>query len=443
MRLSGWGRHPVMDCTFARTRTRRDVADLVGRDGTLIARGNGRSYGDAALNRTLTVSMLAMDRMEAFDETTGLLTCESGVLLADLLDVFVPRGWMPAVVPGTALVTVGGMVAADVHGKNDHRDGSFGRHVDSLVVLVASGEALHCSRTENHDLFHATVGGMGLTGVILSASFFLRRIETAWVESDTTATRDLEDTMALFEEARDAPCSVAWVDCTATGARTGRSLVSRGRLAEVDALPPALARNPLRAKRPRTLDVPFDGPPGLLNGATVRVFNALYYRAGRLRAGSRLVHFHAFFFPLDRIGSWNRLYGRRGFAQYQCVLPGSESRRGLPELLECVASTRGGSFLAVLKRLGGRTGGLLSFPMPGYTLALDVPIRSGTARLMEALDRITHSHGGRVYLAKDAWCTPESLRLGYPQWAAFQRVREAVTGGTMKFASALSERIGL
>ena len=442
MRLSGWGRHPVVECPVEPVREWRDVPRLVDQDGTLIARGNGRAYGDAALNRNRTLSMLGMDRVLGFDHVTGLLTCESGVLLKTILESFLPRRWMPVVVPGTAWVTVGGMIAADVHGKNHHRDGSFGAHVESFSVLTGDGETVRCSRSENADLFHATVGGMGLTGVIGTASFRMRRIETGYVGVETFSAGDLEATMGLFEASRHSEFSVAWIDCMARGTSLGRSLHFRGTLLGQEALPHEVAGDRYRLER-RSLAVPFDAPAALLNGRSVSVFNALYYHVDRLR-GSRLrpKSIGSYFFPLDRIADWNRLYGRRGFAQYQCVLPKGESQAGILALLERVTQSRSGSFLAVLKLLGGQGAGVMSFPLEGFTLALDVPIRPGTAELLEALDDITHRHGGRVYLAKDAFCRPERLRQGYPHLDAFQVVRGA-TGAAGKFTSVLSDRLGL
>ena len=443
MKLSGWGRYPVVDCRMKRLRERDALPGLLGRGGTLIARGNGRSYGDAALNPDLTLSMLAMDRMQAFNAENGLLTCESGVLLADVLDTFLPRGWFPRVAPGTKFVTVGGMAAADVHGKNHHRDGSFGAHVESLTLATADGEVRTCSRTEHADLFHATVGGMGLTGVILSVSFRLKPVETAFVMAETVAARDLDETMAVFEASRDWPYSVAWVDCLARGAKLGRSLVTRGAFMARGALPAQLAREPLRPARTSRLAVPVDAPSGLLNRASIGLFNALHYRRGRTRSGARPVHYETFFFPLDRLEAWNRLYGRRGFVQYQCVLPKAESPAGIGALLERSATAGQGSFLAVLKLFGPGGEALLSFPMEGYTLALDFPMRPGTLALLEALDEITHRHGGRIYLAKDARCAPERLARGYPRRAAFDAIRAEAAGAPPKFASTLSRRLAL
>ena len=443
MKLCGWGRHPVVDCELARLREREDIPALLARSGTLIARGNGRSYGDAALNANLTVSMLAMDRMEAFDAASGLLTCEAGVLLADILDTFVPRGWFPPVVPGTKFVTVGGMIAADVHGKNHHREGSFGAHVESLTLATADGRLHECSRAQRPQLFRATIGGMGLTGIVVSAAFRLRRIETSYLSAETVAASSLEQTMALFEASAHWQHTVAWLDTLAQGAQRGRSLLTRGDFMPRASLSARLAQDPLRRAPKARLKMPFDAPSALLNRASIRVGNALLYHRGRLRAGPRPTHFDGFFFPLDGIGAWNRLVGRRGFVQYQCVLPRAESAAGIALLLERVAKARQAPFLAVLKLLGAGAEGTMSFPMEGYTLTLDFPMRKGVLALMAELDEITHRHGGRIYLAKDACSAKERLRQGYPQSETFRRERAAEADAAPKFASALSTRLAL
>ncbi len=443
MKLSGWGRHPVLDCRLEHLRGCEGLPDLLERSPTLIARGNGRSYGDAALNPDLTLSMLKMDRMQSFDEETGLLTCEAGVLLADILDVFVSRGWFPPVVPGTKFVTIGGMIAADVHGKNHHRDGSFGAHVKSLLLMTADGETQTCSRTKNADLFRATLGGMGLTGVILSASFRLKPIETAFITEETVASRDLDETMALFEASANWPYNVAWIDCLARGKKQGRALLMRGRFMERQALPPRLMSDPFRPAITRQFTVPVDAPAMLLNRFTIRIFNELYYRSSAMLSRTHPVHFDRFFFPLDRLQEWSRLYGRRGFVQYQCVLPKGESSIGIRAVLDRISTLGQGSFLAVLKLFGPTGEGLLSFPMEGYTLTLDFPLRSGTRTLLAGLDEIVHRHGGRIYLAKDACSTPERVRQGYPQQNTFNAIRTEATGPVHKFASALSQRLAL
>ena len=443
MKLSGWGRYPVLSCRLAHLRERKELDGVLNGNATVIARGNGRSYGDAALNPDLTLSMRGMDRMQAFDANTGLLTCEAGVLLADVLATFVPRGWFPSVVPGTKFVTIGGMIAADVHGKNHHRDGSFGSHVGSLTLATSAG-VVHCSRAENAELFRATLGGMGLTGVILAASFRLRRLETAFVSEEISATGNLDETMALLESSADWPYSGAWIDCLARGGQRGRSLVVRSAFMVREALPARFSAAPLAVPARPRWTVPFDAPSALLNPVSIRAFNEWYFRRGAGSHGARPVHFNRSFFPLDGVGAWNRLYGRRGFVQYQCVLPKGESSTGLSALLDRVAAAgRAGqvSFLAVLKLFGAQGEGLLSFPMEGYTLALDFPMRSGTLALLASLDEITHRHGGRVYLAKDACSSAELVREGYPLLPVFSRIRAETAGA--KFTSALSRRLRL
>lgn len=442
MKLSGWGKYPVVDCQLASCRSVHDLSSLFGRAETLIPRGNGRSYGDAALNPDLTLSMLAMNHLQNFDQTTGLLTCEAGVLLSDILEVFVPRGWLPAVMPGTKFVTVGGMIASDVHGKNHHHSGTFGRHVDSIELALADGTIRRCSRTENSNIFHATIGGMGLTGVILSANFRLIPIETAYLREETVVAANLDQTMALFEASAEWPYAVAWVDCLAKGLQQGRALVSRAEHLKRADLPARLQETPLAAHRRGGHRVPVDAPPGLLNRISVSLFNKAYYAWGAAHADERVIHYDPFFFPLDRLLEWNRLYGRRGFVQYQCVLPKKESAGGLSALLERISGSGAGSFLTVLKLLGPRGEGLLSFPMEGYTLALDFPIKRGTLELMAELDIITARHGGRVYLAKDARTSREGIRDGYDRLEEFAQLR-ASAGGKTKLASSMSERLEL
>ena len=440
--LSGWGRYPIYGCRLAILRREEQLAEWAA-TRTLIARGNGRSYGDAALNPELTLSMLAMDRLITFDANRGVLSCEAGVLLADLLQLYAPQGWFPPVVPGTAEVTVGGMIASDIHGKNHHRDGSFGSHVESLRLATGNGDILTCSREENADLFRATIGGMGLTGVILSARFRMCRIESQYVRTETLGTPDLDATMETLNASDDWRYSVAWIDGSAKGSDLGRGLVSRGDFAtrgEFSAQPSAYgSRSGARGQ----LSIPAVFLSMGLNPVSVRLFDACYNRVGRLRKGARLVHHTSFFFPLDRVQGWNRLYGGRGFVQYQCVLPVSQSSHGLRAILDHVAASGHMAYLGVLKLLGPQGEGMLSFPMPGYTLALDFPMRPGTLELLNSLDEITADHGGRVYLAKDACCRPEHLRDGYADLALFKDVRQHSTNARCEFSSAMSQRLGL
>ena len=407
--LSGWGRYPIRECRLATLRREEQLAEW-SQTKTLIARGNGRSYGDAALNPELTLSMLAMDRLLAFDANRGVLSCEAGVLLADLLRVYAPHGWFPPVVPGTADVTVGGMIAADVHGKNHHRDGSFGAHVESLRLAAGNGDVLTCSREENPDLFRATLGGMGLTGVVLSARFRMCRIESEHVRTETLGTPDLDATMETLAASNDWHYSVAWIDGSAKGGNLGRGLVSRGDFATRDDLSGQSSGYRSRGPVSRQLPTP-TLLSGALNPASVRLFDALYNRVGRFRTGPRLVHHTSFFFPLDRLQQWNRLYGRRGFVQYQCVLPVLRSSRGLRAILERVAASDHIAYLAVLKLLGPKGEGMLSFPLPGYTLALDFPMRPGTLELLDSLDEVTTALGG-AGLPSEGCALPTGPRAG-------------------------------
>jgi FAD/FMN-containing dehydrogenase len=412
-------------CQVFRPERRAGVAETLAAKAapTFIARGLGRSYGDAALNADGGVIVHdRIDRMLDFDPARGVLQCEAGVSIADIIRGWLPRGWFPPVTPGTKFVTVGGAIAADVHGKNHHRDGTISAFVDELSLLTADGETLRCSRTERPDVFWATVGGMGLTGMILDARLRLRPVESAWLSVDYRKARDLDETLGVFASSdAGSQYSVAWIDCLARGRATGRAVIMHGDHASAAAVR-AAGRAPFAIPRRRGLSVPIDLPGIFLNPLTMRLFNAVYYAAhGDARA--RLVDFERFFYPLDGIAHWNRLYGRHGFAQYQVVLPPDEGPRGLRMLLERLSGSGRPSFLAVLKRLGPANAGLLSFPREGYTLALDLPARAGVADFLRELDRLVLARGGRVYLAKDATTTPHSLRAMYPRLDEFRAVK--------------------
>jgi FAD/FMN-containing dehydrogenase len=440
MKLAGWGRYPVHETCLHAPRTEAALLELI-QQGGLIARGNGRSYGDSAVSRRNTVHMRHFNRMVAFDPTSGQLTAEAGVLLGDVITAFLPRGWFPWVTPGTKFVTLGGMVAADVHGKNHHCYGSFGHCVDWIDVIGADGRTLRCSRQQNTELFDWTIGGMGLTGVILRVAFRLRRVETAWVRQFTIPAANLDAAMAVFEREQNTTYSVAWIDCLRSGGGLGRSLVMLGEHARLEELSGDQRQRPFGARIRRKLTVPINAPSGLLNSVTVRTFNGLYYWNGTRKAGTRLVDWDSYFYPLDAIPGWNRIYGRKGFAQFQCVLPLESSRAGLGALLELTSRAAAGSFLAVLKRFGAQQS-RFSFPMEGYTLALDFPVNRDTLALMTALDGITIEHGGRIYLAKDSRMTAEMLRSSDPRTEHFIRMRDGA-GLRASFQSQQSQRLAL
>jgi FAD/FMN-containing dehydrogenase len=436
MRVSGWGRFPQVETHCVDMRDVADARAALADHASLIARGNGRSYGDAALNASCVLSTTRSDRILAFDPASGCVTVEAGLLLADLLDFAVPRGWFPPVMPGTKLVTIGGMIAADVHGKNHHFAGTFSRHVESLLLMMADGSIRRCLPGQEDELFEATCGGMGLTGIILEATIRLMRIESTSLRQETLRARDFDEAMALCEDSAGHSYSVAWIDCLARGSALGRALIYRGEHAgkdEAGATPLAVPARQLRR-------MPFDLPQMVLNPWSVRAFNEFYYR--RARPGIALVDYETFFFPLDALLDWNRLDGRSGFTQHQCVIPKAASRAAIRALLERVSAAGYGSFLAVLKLFGGEGNGLLSFPREGYTLTLDFPRNPATLALLRELDAIVADHGGRLYLAKDARADAAMMRSGYSRLDRFKRVRDA-WDPQRKFASAQSQRLDL
>ena len=438
MKLSGWGGYPVADCPVSAPRN-EDALREIQAQGRLIARGNGRAYGDSAMSHNQTVSMERFDRMIAFDAETGLLTAEAGVELGDVVDAFLPHGWFPAVTPGTKFVTLGGMAAADVHGKNHHVDGGFSNFVDWVEVLDADGNITRAAPGD--DLFDWTMGGMGLTGVILRLAMRLRPVETGWIKQVSKSAPNLKAAMAAFEAAPDAPYSVAWIDCLSRGDALGRSIVMLGEHAPLGTLPNKFRQTPFGPPPRRKRSIPFNAPGFALNTWTVRTFNAAYYRMGAQKAGTTFVPWDTYFYPLDGILGWNRIYGRRGFVQFQCVLPDDSARQGLEALLTATANVGQGSFLAVLKKLGPE-GGRFAFPMPGYTLALDFPVTDKVLALMAELDQITLDHGGRFYLAKDARLAADTLRAADPRSESFAQMRR-ISGASSAFSSMQSERLGL
>ncbi|MEY8801676.1 FAD-binding protein [Leisingera sp. XS_AS12] len=439
--LAGWGNFPVKETTLLAPRSEHQLIDLLASNPSVIARGNGRAYGDSAIGAPTTVHMRHFNKMLAFDANTGLLEAESGVLLGDIIAAVLPRGWFPLVVPGTKFVTLGGAIAADVHGKNHHRDGSFRNCLVWIDVLGADGVVRRCSPEQNLEMFDWTAGGMGLTGIILRAAIRLRRVPSAWIRQQTLPAVDLGDAMQALERSVDASYSVAWIDCLARGAQLGRSVVMLGEHATPEELPPQQAAQPLTARRVSGRPLPRPFPSFLLNRYSVRAFNAAYYWAGQRRAEFQIADCDSYFFPLDALLGWNRIYGRKGFMQFQCVLPPDQASNGLRALLEETSSAGQGSFLAVLKRLGPGAGPF-SFPMEGYTLALDFPVSRRSLALMERLDRITLAHGGRFYLAKDSRMSADVLRQSDSRVEAFKEMRQA-GGLSGRFRSAQSQRLSL
>lgn len=468
--VTGWGRTAPTAARLIRPRNYEEAAAAVracGARGT-VARGLGRAYGDAAQNAGGAVlDMTGLDRIHAIDADGGTVLCDAGVSLHRLMEVLLPLGWFVPVTPGTRYVTVGGAIGADIHGKNHHVSGSFSRHVVSFELLTADGRIRTVSR--GTPLFDATAGGMGLTGVILTATVRLQPVETAWMTVDTERARDLDDLMArLTATDHRHRYSVAWIDLLARGAAMGRAVLTRGDHAPLDALGTPGApgtpgtfprgsharrarrarRNPL-AFRPSRLpaapdipDIPDVLPDGLLGRASVGLFNELWYRhAPRARIGE-LQRLSAFFHPLDGVPHWNRIYGRAGFVQYQFVV-GYGEEDAVRRIVRRIAEHRCPSFLAVLKRFGDADPGWLSFPVPGWTLALDIPAGlPGLAAFLDELDEEVAAAGGRVYLAKDARLRPDLLFAMYPRLEEFRALRAELDPRGV-FVSDLSRRLAL
>lgn len=410
-----WGLYPRATQAIRRLADRdRPLPEFTG---TALPRGNGRSYGDSCLNPQGTLlHARGLDRYIAFDAAAGTITCEAGVTFAEILDLAVPQGWFLPVTPGTRHVTVGGAIANDVHGKNHHRAGTLGHHLLRFELLRTDGSrALHTPRDAS-GRFEATVGGLGLTGVITWAELALRRIPGPWLESESIRFGDLDEFFALSRESAGShEYTVAWVDCLARGPALGRGHFIRANHARGQA--------DARAPRGRAVSMPLTPPVSLVNPVSLRLFNSLYYRRQRAARRRESMHYVPYFYPLDGIGHWNRMYGRRGFLQHQCVLPPGEAHRGIAALLDEISRSGSGSFLAVLKVFGERPSpGLLSFARPGTTLALDFPNDGPRVfALLDRLDRIVEEAGGAVYPAKDARMSGETFRRSFPQWQSFVR----------------------
>ncbi len=412
-----WGRYP---------RVRQQPLPLVWRDqplarrsGSLLPYGLGRSYGDVCLNAAgHIVPTRALNHFMAFDAEQGLLQAEAGVSLAEVLQLIVPQGWFVPVTPGTRFVTLGGMLANDVHGKNHHRAGTFGRHVRRFELLRSDGQRLLCSREENAELFAATIGGLGLTGLVTWLELALKKIPGPELATETIRFGNLDEFFALSRESdQDWEYTVAWIDSQARGRQLGRGLFMRGNHTESarsQRVPP-----PAEPK----LSVPVDAPAWVLNRYSVKLFNNLYYRKQTARRKRQVEDLLPFFYPLDSIGHWNPMYGKRGFLQYQCVVPSADGQAVTGELLQRCARAGQGSFLSVLKIFGEQASpGMLSFPRPGVTLALDFPLRGArTLKLLDELDAIVGAAGGAVYPAKDARMSGASFRQYFPRWKEFAR----------------------
>ena len=429
--IGGWGNYPQQGAQLVTPPSSASLNAEVKLEGSLIARGVGRSYGDSA-NAPKVLQTSYCDHFLEFDEKTGRLTAEAGITLREILKVIVCRGWFLPVTPGTSYVTLGGAIASDVHGKNHHIAGTFGQHVKSMSMVLGTGEVVTTSEDENPDLFHATCGGMGLTGIIISATLQLLPVRSSLINHKTIKADCIEAVCEAFKDNITATYSVAWIDCLAKGKSLGRSVLMVGEHAEKGGLE-------LDIKDP--VSVPFNTPSALLNSVTMKTFNATYWHKTKHNR-TQTVPLMPYFYPLDAVGAWNKFYGKAGFLQFQCVIPKQDGITNMHRLLTEVAESGEGSFLAVFKQFGKANNNLLSFPTEGYTLALDFKLTASAITTLHRLEDIVVGMGGRLYLTKDAVMQESTFKATYQKWEAFELVREKY-GAIGKFSSAQSKRLGL
>ena len=430
MQIHGWGNYPTIEAEVTKPLYLSDCAQMI-KAGPFIGRGMGRSYGDSA-NAQRVLQTTQLDRYLDFDANAGTLTCEAGVTLREILSNITTKGWFLPVTPGTSFVTIGGAIASDVHGKNHHITGTFCEHVTEITMLLGSGEIVTTSPTEKADLFHATCGGMGLTGVILTATIRLKAIKSTNIIQKTLKADCLASIYDQFEAHQSSTYSVAWIDCLASGKRLGSSVLILGEHAD-DGI--------LESRMGRAITVPTYMPAQILNPWTVRAFNKLYYTKASHQKTSTSPY-QPYFYPLDKINDWNKLYGKNGFVQYQFVLPKAIGVEGMRKVLTKIAASGEGSFLAVLKMFRAQNQNLLSFPLEGHTLALDFKMTTKTISLIKELDAMIVDLGGRIYLTKDALMSAQTFKATYRKWQKFEIVREKYNA-TGHFASAQSKRLGL
>jgi decaprenylphospho-beta-D-ribofuranose 2-oxidase len=438
-KISGWGNYPIAESYITFINSKAEAINILDRE--VIPRGLGRSYSDQAINTDrLVANCTKLNKMLSFDADIGILECETGVSLEDVIKTFAPRGWFPLICPGTKFVTIGGAIANDIHGKAHHVDGSFVNCVHSFTILLADRTIVNASRTENSDLFWANFGGLGLLGIILSAKIQLRKIETTYFKQKSMAIKNLDHLLVALEEyANGYNYSLAWIDPLAKGNKLGSGVLTVGNAATINDLPSKLKSQPLKLHADKKVSLPFYLPNFALNDATSRVLN--WVMAYLLKNPGEIVHYEKYFFPLDMFNNWNRGYGKRGFIQYQFVIPKDTGKGHLRTILESISSSGCTPFLNVFKTMG-KGQGILSFPFEGYTLAIDFPVSAKLKQFIPTLDSQVLAANGRIYLGKDAFLSKETFYKMYPQADEWLRVKEKYDPANL-FTSDFSRRIGL
>lgn len=412
--IQNWGNYPKIESEVLETSSYSEIKNLIYNKSKLIARGNGRCYGDSSLQSTV-VSTLKLNKFLLFDKDKGILKVEAGVLLSEILEVIVTNGFFLPVTPGTKWITIGGAVASNIHGKNHHKEGAISNFIESFELITDKGNVINCSKNENTETFVNTIGGMGLTGIITTVNIQLKRIETSYIKQKTIRAKNLTEVLDYFEKYNHYTYSVAWIDCLKKGNSMGRSILMLGEHANINDLPQNHKEH-LTLHLDKQINIPFYLPNFTLNRFTIALFNELYYNKQLAKEKESIVHYDTFFYPLDMLNNWNRIYGNNGFTQYQFLIPFERGREGLTKIMKEITQSGCGSFLAVLKTFGRKDdfSSSLSFPNEGYTLALDFKISPKVFSLLDRLDKIVLEHNGKIYLTKDVRMSSEMFQKTYP-----------------------------
>ncbi|MGL1889145.1 MAG: FAD-binding oxidoreductase [Reichenbachiella sp.] len=438
-KLTSWTNYPIKDVKLSTLNSKVEIKNLMSECSTsLTPRGNGRCYGDASLGDHV-VSINGMKKILKFDSNKGIIHCEAGILLSEILEYIVPKGWFLPVTPGTKYITVGGAIASNVHGKNHHKDGAISNFIESMELIQPNGKTSLISLHDNSELFALTCGGMGMTGIIVNAMIRLKAIETSFINYRSIKASNLKEVMNIFDNNKGVTYSMAWIDCLQKGCDLGRSIVMLGEHAAKEEV--NNRQDKLKFSNSTLISIPFSFPNWVLNPLSIKAFNFLYFHKQFKKEGKKVIHFDGFFYPLDAILNWNRMYGKKGFIQYQPVFPLKSSYDGISALLKAIAKKGMGSFLAVLKLMGEEDNDI-SFPMKGYTLALDFSIQKGLFEFLEELDQIVLKYGGRLYLSKDARMQSEMYEKSYKKSGKIRTLLKKYDE-EKKITSYLNERLKL